>query len=235
MTSLAAAIRNAKDRRQMPAFPPGDIGALARALNLSPPVSIAKGLIPALNALPFAVITRTNSAIEDGSSTAHASAQVGLQSDGKASFRGQVKENGIVGHNYLVTATLSGVKDASGATLVFAQTGNVAGSLTIGKDHSEFQIDTSSQVIADQWDLVKTVIPQFRLHTTVDPFQLTEGFLGTFLVLGLVKLLEAAAGGIVSCQWDDSEDGGEDGEMHQCSGPDDGGNGDGGVDGGEDG
>src|SRR5580700_3080392 len=55
MTSLGAAIRIAKDRRQMPAFPPGDIGALARALNLSPPVSIAKGLIPALNALPFAV------------------------------------------------------------------------------------------------------------------------------------------------------------------------------------
>ena len=54
MTSVRIALRTAADTRKMPAFPAGDLGALAKALNLAPPVSLGKSLLPALNNLPLA-------------------------------------------------------------------------------------------------------------------------------------------------------------------------------------
>jgi len=188
-------------------------------------------MIPALNGLPSAVVTRSSGPLTAG--FVHGSAQVGLQSDGKGSFRGAVKENGVVGDNYLFAAALTGVKDDRGATVVFAHTGNVAGSLTVGKDHDEFQVNISDKIIADQWDLVRSSPVQFRLHVSTDPFQVTEGFLGSFLVLGLVKLIEEAAQNTTVCVWS-SDDNFDDGEMQQCSDPNDGGIGGGGPDGEDD-
>ena len=215
MPSLIQAINNAKDRRRVPFYEPGHIASLGLLIGLRYPFKILKDLIPALDRLPPAVITRNSGSMTAG--YVHGNAQLGLQSDGMASLRGSFTEDGVVGDNFLVTAILTGVRDERGATLVFAQTGNIAGSLTVGKDHAEFQLDASDPIIADQWDAVKASTVQFSLHVSTDPFQMTEGFLGSFLVLGLVKLVGAMTDGSGSCRWS-SDENYEDADMEECTG-----------------
>ncbi len=145
-----------------------------------------------------------------------------MQSNGYASLRLHVHEAGITGDNFLFTATLNGVTDDTGATLVFAHHGNVAGTLNIGGDDKsvdDFQLDVREQAIADRWDAARNSNVDFALHISTDPFQLTEGLLGGFLLVGVFKPIAALDKSNVKCNWS-SEDT-VSGAMTKCVNPDD--------------
>ncbi len=187
---------------------------LARGLSLVPPVSLAKGLLPALANLPFACVTRASGPLT--ANFVHGSAQVGMQSNGHFSFRMHVEEAGITGDDFLFVATLNGVKDNTGATLVLAHTGNVAGTFNIGGHSSaDFRLDQNDQAIADNWDTVKQSTVTFSLHVSTNPFELTEGLLGGFVAVVLFKVVKEIIKSGVNCNWS-SEDT-DSGEMTQCT------------------
>ena len=214
MTNLSTAISIATDRRQMPAYQQGDIGSLARGLNLTAPVSVVNDLLPALNSLPFQAVTISSGAKE--ADFVHGSAQVGLQSNGQVSFRGHVEEHGLVGENFLFAAALLDLVDSSGENPVFVKIGNVEGTANIGGNHTaDFQIDSSVQVIADQWDSAKNTRVQFSLQTQLNEWQLTEGLVsGLFGIKLVLMILEGGQPGSSNpCTWGGDT---ETGALQQC-------------------
>ena len=58
--------------------------------------------------------------------------QLGLNSDGTASFRGHVHDSGPTGYNYVLTTVLLDVLDQQGRALAFAHAGSVHGTFDIG-------------------------------------------------------------------------------------------------------
>jgi len=212
MTSLSTALSTAEDRRQVPPFPAGDIGALTKVLNLAAPVSLTQNLLPALNNLPYAVVTKSSGPLT--ANFVHGSAQVGMQSNGNISFRLHVEEDGATGDNFLVTAITDITSAYDGKPIAFMHQGNVAGTLNIGgSTTADWQVDTSDQAIESQWDTAKNSNIQFTLHVSTDPFQLVEGVLGGFFVVALYDVISAADQDS-SCTWDGDTDSGQ---MTQCS------------------
>jgi hypothetical protein len=150
--SIVEAIAAARDRKQLPAFNPGNIGNLATKLGLAVPVSISE-IMRALNELPPAVVTINLSEVSTPGGVS-GYGQIGLQSDGGASFRGTVVNPGGGGINYMYAVTLLDVRDESGKLLVFANSGNLFNAFT--GSSTSFQQDAFSDLIADNWDAAKT-------------------------------------------------------------------------------
>jgi hypothetical protein len=185
MQSFRDAFQNAVDRKLMPAFQPGSIRDLALNLGLSIPISV-QDIITTLNNLPAAGVIYDSGRLS--ALYVHGSAKVYVQSDGLVSFWGSVHESGVVGDNYLFTMAFVDVKDTSGKTLVFVQTGNVKGQLDFGSSDDPWQRNGFEQVVMDQWDTIKnnTRIKSL-LHVSTDPWQLTETVvIGLFIAAGIV-------------------------------------------------
>jgi hypothetical protein len=160
MLSLARTISEAVDRKRVPAFRRGDVGNLATKLGLTHPVSI-QNLIRTLDNLPPAIVTLNIDTVQTPGEVS-ASGQIGLQSDGTASFRGNVNNpawgDGI---NYVYAVALLDVKDASGNVLVFAHPGNLFN--LVQASSSNFQQNGFNELIRDNWDTAKTS----RYHATL--------------------------------------------------------------------
>jgi hypothetical protein len=102
------------------------------------------------------------------------------------------------------TAVLNGIKDPAGNVLAFASpsSGNKVtgqGDIFASTDShtSEWQVDGFSQLIADQWDAVKTSTVDFKLHVNTNPLEAVGDLLG----IGLVLLGSGIA--LASCIWGD--------------------------------
>lgn len=150
--SIVEAIAVARDRKQLPAFSAGNIGNLATELGLAVPVSISE-IMRVLNELPPAVVTINVSEVSTPGGVS-GYGQIGLQSDGGASFRGTVVNPGGGGINYVYAVTLLDVRDESGKLLVFANSGNLFNAFS--GSSTSFQQDAFSDLIADNWDAAKT-------------------------------------------------------------------------------
>ncbi len=199
MQSVDSAIKVALDVKQVPSFKTGDLGDLASKLNLPPPVSTV-ALLKALKNLPNQVWTSSSGALSAGN--VGASAQLGIQSDGTASFRGQVHEGGAFGDNYVLAAVFLDIKDSSGNNLAFAHSGNVAGSLDIGSQDDSFQDDGFSQLIVDNWDTAKKLHVRFSLQVSTNPFQVIETVVaGLFIGLGVLGVSLFLSDPQTKCQW----------------------------------
>jgi hypothetical protein len=157
-------------------------------------------LIGTLNALPPATAIFDSGTL--GPSTVTASAQVGIQSDGLASFRGHIHESGLVGHNYLFAIALRDLKDSKGNPLVFAREGNVKGQADIGSSDDDWQIDGINSLISDNWDTAKNSRFDARLHVSTDPFQVVETIIiGLFAALGVVAVSLFVSDPNTKCEW----------------------------------
>jgi hypothetical protein len=217
--SLREVISAAEAARQVPSFPPGDIGALAKASGLAPPVALTE-LISWLDGLPFITATYSSGPLTAG--YVHGSAQLGVQSDGQVSFRGHVEEHGITGDNFTFLAALEGVTDASGATLAFAHQGNVEGTGNIFGHHTaDFQVDyPSNQAIVNQWGTAQNTTVNFKLSVSLNIGQLTEGLVsGLFGFEVILIILSGSGSGSGGCTWSGSASSGT-GQLQQCAGED---------------
>jgi hypothetical protein len=168
-------------------------------MKMSVPISVIR-LVDNLNHLPPATVIFNSGTL--GPSTVTAWAQVGLQSDGLASFRGHIHESGAVGHNYLFAMALLDLKDNQGNTLVFSQKGSVNGTLDIGSRDDNWQIDGSNSLISDKWDVAKNSRVQAHLKVDTDPFQVLETVvLGLFAAAGVVWLVLFGSDPKTKCTW----------------------------------
>jgi len=166
---------------------------------MTAPISVAN-LIGTLDLLPPAIVVFDSGTL--GPSTVTASAQVGLQSDGLASFRGHIHESGATGHNYLFAIALLDVKDSQGNTLVFAHEGNVKGQLDIGSSDDDWQIDGLDSVISDKWDIAKNSRFESGLHFSTDPFQVVETVIARlFVAAGVVAVSLFVSDPNTKCTW----------------------------------
>src|SRR5262249_35424707 len=93
--------------------------------------------------------------------------QLGLNSDGTASFRGHVHDSGPTGYNYVLTTVLLDVRDQQGRTLVFAHPGSVHGTVDIGSRDDDWQDDSFNCAIAANWDAVQTSRTWSGIHTSI--------------------------------------------------------------------
>jgi hypothetical protein len=136
-----------------------------------------------------------------GPSTVTGWGQLGILSDGSWSFRGHVREDGGVGHNYVLAIAL-GFKDPSGKIIAFAHEGSVSGTVAIGSRDSDWQEDGHNLLIADAWDDIKNSGFEARLHVSTDPLEVLETVL-VGLIAGAVAagvIIFGASPG-VSCDW----------------------------------
>lgn len=210
MQSFRDAVQNAADRKKAPPHFNGSTRDLARQLGMAFPISVL-GLIQTLEGLPPDTVTFNSEVL--GPSTVTASAEVGLQSDGKASFRGRIHESGLVGHNYLFAVALLDVVDSQGKTLVFAHQGNVKGQLDIGSSDDEWQVDGQNLLISDKWNIAKNSRFEFRLDVSTDPFQAIEtATLGLFIAVGVILITLFVSDDKTECEWFPGPD--EDGKRH---------------------
>jgi hypothetical protein len=130
------------------------------------------------------------------------SAQIGLQADGKVSFRGTVTNPAAGGINYLFAVVLLDVKDSSGNARMYANTGGMFNA--VQGSSSSWQQDGFDPLIANNWDAAK----KSRVHTILQdsdsPFDdivaVATSVLGVAgIVVGLILLL--LLGGGYSCDW----------------------------------
>jgi len=204
--NVREAIRQAVGRRKVPHFDPSSIHNLALQLGMSPPVSLT-ALLTALDSLPLATVTFSSGPLT--ANYVHGSAQLGLQSDGLVSFKGQVHESGLVGDNYQFVAALLDVVDSSGNTPAFVHTYRVAGqSDLLGSHDDQFQTDRKVNIVEAQWSAAKSSRVEWRLHASTDPVEVTADsvgnlFPGSGFVIGAI--FESGVGGDSSdgtvCHW----------------------------------
>lgn len=184
MSSLAGAIQTALVRKKVPAFTPGSIHSLAQKLGMSFPVSI-QDLLGDLNNLPPASVTFDSGPIIAG--FVHGSSYLFLQSDGGIAWGGEVHEHGAIGDHFRFAVALLDVKDAAGKVLVFLHEDTVAGQFDIGfsdKNWNDFGIN---QLIANNWEQVRTTRFEFRLDVSTDALQAVEtGFAIAAIVVGAI-------------------------------------------------
>jgi len=199
MPSLRNAIQNAVDRKVVPPHQAGSTRDLALAMGMTAPISVIQ-LIGGLEGLPPATVIFDSGTL--GPSTVTASAQVGIQSDGLASFRGNIHESGAIGHNYVFAIALLDLKDSQGNTLVFAHEGNVKGQLDIGSSDDSWQDDGHNSLISDNWDIAKNSRSQARLHVSTDPLQAIETvIIGLFAAVGTVAVALFTTDPNTVCTW----------------------------------
>jgi hypothetical protein len=150
--SVVAAIRTAVDRKKMPSFIGGDVRDLAQKLGMPFPVSFRE-LLRILEDLPPAVVTIDISSVATPGGV-NAYGQVGLQSDGAASFRGTVNSAGPGGIDYTYTVVLLDILDDDGNAIAFSKSGNLYNAVQAST--AEFQQDMFCEYIAKNWDRAKT-------------------------------------------------------------------------------
>jgi hypothetical protein len=131
--------------------------------------------------------------------------QLGLLGDGTGSFHGHFHDSGPTGYNYVVTTVLRDVKDQAGNTLVFAHSGSVHGTVDIGSRDDDWQDDSYSCVVAQNWDLVKSSRTWSGIHTSTDPLDVIEhivaGMLIGLAIDAFVLFGAGVAAGAVVCAW----------------------------------
>lgn len=121
-------------------------------LGLGFPVAVST-IIRTLANLPPAVVTIDITIVETPGGVS-AVGQVGLQSDGDASFRGWVTNpNAGEGINYVYAVALLDVKDDSGKVVTFSKSGNLFNAIQASND--TFQEDVFTEYIASNWDTAK--------------------------------------------------------------------------------
>lgn len=202
MPSIRNDIHNALVRRRMPAFAAGSLRDLGGKLGLANPISL-RTLDETVNGLPLATKVFSSGPITSG--YVHGFADLGIQSDGRFSFRGQVHEAGAVGDNYLFAVALLDIKDPSGNALCFPQEGWLAGQWDFGRSDDPFQNDDFNQLLADQWDTILNSRPdrvEFRLHTSTNPWQVMETVVIGMFVVGVAVL---GVYGASRCEWHTEE------------------------------
>ncbi len=184
MPSFQDLLGTALSRRKVPAFLAGSIHDLGLKLGLSSPISM-RGILDALDELPFA--SRT---IETGPKTAgyvHGWSTLFLQADGATAFSGHMHESGVAGDNFLVAIALLDVKDSSGRTVVFANDDWLAGQLDFGPSDRDWITIGMNQLIADNFEAVRTSRVQTLLHVSTNAWQVTELVLTSiFVAAGIV-------------------------------------------------
>jgi hypothetical protein len=200
MQSLSKVISTASDRRQMPPYTAGSSRDLGLKLGLAVPFTLSS-LIANLDGLPLlSVVFKSGTR---GPSTTTGWANVGIQSDGLSGFRGYVREDGVVGHNYLFVMAFPDLRDAKGRPVVFAHEGKVHGRDELGLgDRSDSwneggPLDPVQQnLFVDNWDALRTARFESKLHVSTDPIEATL-FVGEFLVA--IGVVIAGAVGFVLC------------------------------------
>ncbi len=199
--NIRSVIRDAVDRKRMPAFNPGSIRDLAMKLGMSVPVSLLD-LPKALNELLPAGVTYDSGRFAAGN--VHASAQLYLQSDGGMLFSGQAHESGVVGDNFVLAMVLLDVKDAAGNALAFVHDDTLAGQLDVGFSDKEWHTPGFNQLVRDNWDAVKHTRVETRLHVSTDPWQVTElaiaGLVGVAVAIGGIFAVQCPKGEEYKCQ-----------------------------------
>jgi hypothetical protein len=204
MRSLRGAIQNAADRKIVPPHQAGSTRDLALAMRMTVPISLIQ-LVGTLDLLPPATVIFDSGTL--GPSTVTASAQVGIQGDGLASFRGHIHESGAIGHNYLFAIALLDLQDSQGNTLVFAHEGKVNGQLNIGSSDDDWQTDGHNVLISDNWDIAKKSGFHAHLHVSTDPMQAIETIItGGFAAVGVVAFALFASDPETKCTWGPSGD-----------------------------
>jgi len=117
-------------------------------------------------------------------------------------FNGHAHENGFVGNNYAIGFALD-IRDAQGRAPSIVHEKKLSGTVDIGGDRNDdFVVQGFDQLIADNWDQVKSARVFFRLHASTDVGQVLEligeslvaAFAGVGVVVGLVKLAGAIVG-----------------------------------------
>jgi len=127
--------------------------------------------------------------------------QLGVTSDGFASFRGHVHEAGLIGDNYIFTAQLNW-QDPTGKYPVFVHTGSVAGQAEFGSSDDSFQDDGTfySPLRSHQWDAIQNAGSNFNLHVQTDPWQVVEAVVAGLIGLAVGAFVIWFTGG-ASCDW----------------------------------
>lgn len=197
MPSIRNAMSESSSRRQVPSNNGGcrDLGI---KLGLVPPFLLST-LAHRLSELPLATLIFDSG--EQGPSTTTAWAQVGMQRDGRTSFRGSIHESGAIGHQYISAVAFLDIKDAEGRTLVFAHPGSVAGTWVVGKSTQDWQDDGISQLVEAQWDQIKNSRIEWKLHVSTDPSDVL-GLAAEGLFVGVVVVAAILVGGSNKCTWD---------------------------------
>jgi hypothetical protein len=206
MPNLRGVIQNALGRKKVPHHQAGSARDLALQLGMTVPISI-RGLVVTLDQLPPATVTFNSGTL--GPSTTTGFAQVGLQSDGRSSFRVRVRESGLIGHNYFFAMALLDVVDSQGNMVVYTLQGEVHGTLDIGDSDDDKQEDYFHPLISDQWNVAKNSRVSSRLHVSTDAFQTGEAIAAFVGILFAAELAAAGAVGIVrfladpgtTCSW----------------------------------
>jgi len=117
-------------------------------------------------------------------------------------FNGHAHENGFVGNNYAIGFALD-IRDTQGRAPSIVHEKKLSGTVAIGGDRDDdFVVQGFDQLIADNWDQVKSARVFFRLHASTDVGQVLEligeslvaAFTGVGVIVGLVKLAGVIVG-----------------------------------------
>lgn len=141
-----------------------------------------------------------------GPSTVTGVCQVGFQNDGLCAFRGHVREDGAIGHNYLFVMVFPEIVDSDGHPLTFTHEGTVHG-LEPG-DRADDWVEAGPQdsrvqrLISDNWQKLRNGTRyESRLHVSTDPIGAVEVVGSLLLTLGfaagVTALIVAAINGDV--------------------------------------
>ncbi|MFI9105512.1 hypothetical protein ACIGXA_33895 [Streptomyces fildesensis] len=101
-----------------------------------------------------------------GPSTVTGKADLVVFSDGFWSYRGDVHESGLIGHDYVLGILLDYV-DPNGEVYAYANDGTVHG-LDIGSDDDSWQKDGWDQRISRNWDAIAAAGWQANLHVSTN-------------------------------------------------------------------
>jgi hypothetical protein len=208
--SLQLAAQNFAARNQISAARPIDVLTLAADLPCPPnrPVSVRK-LIAELNQDNF-----TFPVWNFGGGYFSGWTQLSLNADGTGSFKGHAHDSGPVSYDYAVATVLLDVRDQDGNNLAFIHPGKVHGTVEFwGHRDDDWQQDSSSCVVADNWEAVQTSrIWSHILHTKISLSSVVWAFIesipGAFAVTGLTIFGHGVASGTWKCEWNPPEEGG---------------------------
>jgi hypothetical protein len=198
MPSLRQSIATALDTKKVPAFTQGSVRDLGVKVGLTSPISV-RNLMNVLGGLPPAVFTINSGSVSTPGGVT-GSAQVGLQSDGAASFRGSVSNPGPGGINYVFALALLDIKDSSGNTLVFANSGSMFNAVEGSSD--SWQQDGFNQLIADNWDAAKASRWKATLEVSDNPFQdIVSVIVQSLAYIGVAAVFIFSGSGAWQCRW----------------------------------
>ncbi|GHB52484.1 hypothetical protein GCM10010347_22990 [Streptomyces cirratus] len=128
-----------------------------------------------------------------GPSTVTGRAQLVLFSDGFWTYRGQVHESGLVGHDYAFGVVLD-YTDPHGQIYAYAADGTVHGTTDLGSRDDDWQQDGWDQRISANWDAIAASSWRADLHVSTNAFAVVEAIAaGLGLLVGGAALTVFAA------------------------------------------